>query len=147
VRGAGYGVAVTQENVELVKRCLAARGEGTYLDAWALFDPDVTIDLSARPDGRVYHGRREASEAMRAWVERWDDYRYDAEKFFDAGDRVVVFFREHGRGKESGAAAELVGATLWTIRDGKVVHTRTYTDRREALNAVGLRDEDDDARE
>jgi ketosteroid isomerase-like protein len=130
------------ENVKLVKRCLAARGEGTYLDAAALFDPDVTVDLSVRPDGRVYRGRREALEAMRAWVERWDDYRYEVERFFDVDDRVVVFFREVGRGKDSGASAELVGATVWTIRDGRVVHTQTFTDRRHALGAVGLHEED-----
>lgn len=134
-------MAVTQENVDLVRRCLAARGEGTYLEAGALFDPDVSVDLSVRPDGRVYRGRREALEAMRAWVQRWEDYRYEAERFFDAGDRVVVFFRELGRGRESGVAVELVGATVWTIHDGKVIRTRTYSDRREALNAVGIRDE------
>jgi ketosteroid isomerase-like protein len=132
---------MSRENVELVKRCLAARGDGTYLDAAALFDPDLTVDLSVRPDGRVYHGRREALEAMRACVERWDDYQYEAESFFDVEDRVVVFFREVGRGKGSGAAAQLVGATVWTIRDGRVIHTQTYTDRRRALDAVGLREE------
>lgn len=134
----GYVVPVSRANVELVKRCLAARGPGTYSEAAELFDADVVVDLSARPDGRVYRGRREALEAMRAWVDQWDDYDYEAEAFFDAGDRVVVFFRERGRGRGSGVATELVGATTWTVGDGRVVHTRTYTDRHEALAAVGL---------
>jgi ketosteroid isomerase-like protein len=133
---------MAQENIELVKRCIAARGEGTYRDAAGLFDPDVTVDLSVRPDGRVYHGRREALEAMRAWVERWDDYHYDAERFLDAEDRVVVFFREIGRGKGSGLTVELIGATVWTIRDGRVVHAQIFADRRQALDAVGLHEED-----
>ena len=77
---------------------------------------------------------------MRAWAETWDDYRFEAEECIAAGDEVVVFFRETGRGKESGAASELLGATVWTVRDGRVVHTKVYTDRREALGAVGLRE-------
>ena len=31
-----------------------------------------------------------------------------------------------------------MGATVWTVRHGRVVHTKVYTDRREALEAVGL---------
>ncbi len=75
-----------------------------------------------------------------AWVERWDDYSYEVEDFLDAGEEVVVLFRESGRGKESGATVEIVGATVWTICEGKVVRTKTYTDRRKALEAVGLQE-------
>ncbi len=130
---------MSQENVEIVQRCLAARADGgLYVDALDLIDPDVVVDLSARPDGRVYYGWRDAANALVTWVDRWDDYRYEAEDFLDAGEEVVVLFRESGRGKESGATVEIVGATVWTIREGKVVRTKTYTDRRKALEAVGL---------
>jgi ketosteroid isomerase-like protein len=120
----GYGVPVSLANVELVKRCLAARGPGTYSEASALFDPNLVVDLSARPDGRIYHGRREALEAMQVWVAHWDYYRYQAEAFFDAGDRVVVFYREHGRGKESRAATELAGALLCLTHFGRANSAR-----------------------
>ena len=129
---------MSQENVEVVRQCLAARGRGDYSTARELFHPEVVVDVSVRPDGRLYRGREEAAQGMRAWAETWDDYRYEAEEFIAAGDEVVVFFRETGRGKESGAASELLGATVWTVRDGRVVHTKVYTDRREALAAVGL---------
>jgi ketosteroid isomerase-like protein len=69
----------------------------------------------------------------------WDDYRYVPEEFLDAGDKVVVPFRESGRGRESGATSEMLGATVWTVRDGKVVHTKVYTNRRQALSDAGLR--------
>jgi ketosteroid isomerase-like protein len=129
---------MSQENVELVRRCLAARDRGDYRAASALFHPDVVVDLSARPDGRVYWGGRDAARAMQHWVDLWDDYSYEAEDVLDAGDSVVVLFRERGRAKASGASVELLGATVWTIRDGKVASSKTYTDRAEALAAVGL---------
>jgi ketosteroid isomerase-like protein len=131
---------MSQENVEVVRRCLAARDQGDYASARSLFDPRVVVDLSVRPDGRVYHGGADAAQAMRDWVERWEDYSYAAEEVLDAGENVVVFFRERGRGKGSGASTELVGATVWTLKEGKVVRMKTYTDRTEALEAVGLRE-------
>ena len=129
---------MSQQNVEIVWRCLAARDRGDYSTASELFDRDVVVDLSARPDGRIYYGRAEAAKALRSWVELWDDYGYEPEDVLDAGEKVVVLFRETGRGRESGAATVFLGATVWTIQHGKVVHTKTYTDRSEALEAVGL---------
>jgi len=129
---------VSQENLALIRRCVTARDPGSYAAVARLIDPEVVVDLSVRPDGRVYRGRRKAFEALRSWVDRWEDYSYEVERLIDAGDQVVVLFRETGRGKESGVASEIVGATVWTVADGKVVHTKTYTDRREALEAVGL---------
>ena len=129
---------MSRANVEIVQRCVAARDRGDYADAWALFDPDVIVDLSVRPDGRVYHGGPDALRAMEEWVDRWDDYSYVAEDVLDAGDEVVVLFRESGRGKDSGVTTELVGATVWTLREGRVIRMKTYTNRTEALEAVGL---------
>jgi ketosteroid isomerase-like protein len=131
---------MSRENVELVRQCLAARDLGDYRAAQELFHPDLVVDLTARPDGRVYRGREEAAEAMRAWVAVWDDYSYEPQEVIDAGDEVVVFFRETGRGKESGILTEFLGATVWTVEKGRVVRTKTYADRRQALEAVGVRE-------
>ena len=76
---------------------------------------------------------------MREWVRTWDEYVYEVERMIDAGDEVVVFFRERARSKDSGVSVQFLGATVWTVRDGLVVRTKTYTDRKEALEAVGLR--------
>ena len=130
---------MSRENVEVVRRCLAARDRGDYLAAWSLFDSGVEVDLTARPDGRVYYGP-DAAKAMEDWVSRWEDYRYVPEEVLDAGDEVVVLFRESGRGKDSGVTTELLGATVWTLRGGRVVRMKTYTDRAEALEAAGLRE-------
>ena len=128
---------MSQENVEVVLRCIEARDRGDYAAARDLFDPNLVVDLSARPDGRLYFAGKDAARAMREWVELWHDYTYEVQEVVDAGDEVVVLFREAGRGKESGAAIELLGATVWTVREGRVVRTKTYTDRREAFEAVG----------
>jgi ketosteroid isomerase-like protein len=69
-----------------------------------------------------------------------DDYRMEPERFIDAGgERVLVFSREGGRGKGSGAEVSThLTAHLWTLKDGKAVRMQSYWERADALEAVGL---------
>ena len=72
--------------------------------------------------------------------EAFDDYRMVPEEFIDAGDdQVLVFSREGGRGKGSGAPVQTnPTAHLWTLRDGKAIRMQSYWERDEALEAAGL---------
>ena len=65
-------------------------------------------------------------------------------RFIDAGgDRVLVFSREGGRGKGSGAEVFThLTAHLWTLKDGKAVRMQSYWERVDALAAVGLSEQD-----
>ena len=62
------------------------------------------------------------------------------EEFIDAGDdQVLVFSREGGRGRGSGAEVMTQPtAHLWTIRNGRAVRMQSYWERTEALEAAGL---------
>ena len=62
------------------------------------------------------------------------------EEFIDAGDdQVLVFSREGGRGRGSGAEVQTnPTAHLWTIRAGKAVRMESYWERSAALEAAGL---------
>jgi ketosteroid isomerase-like protein len=63
----------------------------------------------------------------------------DAERFIDAGDRVVVIATMRGRGGASGVAVERRHGSVWTIRDGKAVRFQWFHEPDNALEAVGLR--------
>ncbi|HWH45255.1 MAG TPA: nuclear transport factor 2 family protein [Thermoleophilaceae bacterium] len=131
---------MSSENLDIVRRCVTARDSSGYAAVARFIHPDVVVDLTARPDGRIFRGRAEAARALQSWIGQWEEYSYEAERFIDAGEHIIVFFREHGRGRESGVTSEIVGATVWTVAAGKVIATKTYTNRREALDAVGLRE-------
>ena len=77
-------------------------------------------------------------------AEAFDDYRMAPERFIDAGDdRVLVFSREGGRGKGSGAEVETHLTThLWTLKNGRAVRMQSYWERADALKAVGLTEQD-----
>jgi ketosteroid isomerase-like protein len=67
-----------------------------------------------------------------------DEFRVTPERFFDAGDRVVVIESIRARGRTSNVAVESRSASVWTLRDGQIIHMKTSYDPQEALEAVGL---------
>jgi ketosteroid isomerase-like protein len=68
----------------------------------------------------------------------WSVWRFEPDRFFDAGDRVVVFIRVIAMGMASGVPVELADGHVLTIRDGRIISTRVYRDRADALKAAGL---------
>src|SRR3954447_11091484 len=72
------------------------------------------------------------------WLLPWETYRTETEEITDLGDRVLQFATEFGR--RSGATGEARGdnASVWTFSDGRLIRFHGYSDRTEALEAVGL---------
>ena len=68
----------------------------------------------------------------------WSEWRFEPERFIEAGDRVVVFQRVVATGRASGAPIELTSTQVVTVRDGRMTSSCVYRDRAEALKAAGL---------
>ena len=75
-------------------------------------------------------------------ADAWDRQRIEPERLIEAGDQVVVFQREHQRGRSSGLELVDETAALIDLRDGRVVRIQGYMDRAAALRAAGLSDEE-----
>jgi ketosteroid isomerase-like protein len=104
----------------------------------AVFHDDFE-GLAVRPGGRlIWRGLDELRAGWVDWVEPWDSYYTVIEDVIDLGDRVLVLLRDHGRRKDLDAEVELRGASVWTVRDGKVARVEFYTNRDQALEAAGL---------
>jgi uncharacterized protein len=133
---------MSQENVEIVR--------GIY-DAWALSDfpgsehlLDPEIEYVNPPDA-VEPGTRYGLAAFRraveqVFVEGWESWRYEPERFTPCGDRVAVVLRYRARGRGSRVDVEGRMSALWTLRGGKVVRFEWFQGPAEALEAVGLRE-------
>src|SRR2546423_1022597 len=89
----GTGRAMSQENVEVVRRHMQAVLVGDYEAALADYDPEVEFDASVRPEGHVYRGREGVAEAMRVWSGTWEDWKVEVKETIDAGDRVLMLAR------------------------------------------------------
>jgi ketosteroid isomerase-like protein len=107
--------------------------------ALELFAEDVVCDVSERPGGRIWHGPLGVRDAMVEWRGAWEEWELETERYVDAGaDRVLILWRERGRGKGSGVPIEQRGGNLLTIREGRIVHIRLYMDQQAALVAAGV---------
>ncbi len=78
--------------------------------------------------------------AKRTLLDSFEEISVAPERFFDLGERILVFATFHAKGRGSGAPTDAQQAHLLTVRDGKVVEWRAFGDRRKALEAAGLRE-------
>jgi ketosteroid isomerase-like protein len=135
---------MSQENVEVVRSVFGAVNRGDRETAFGLADPEIVVDATRRVFNPTTYG---GIEGLRQWADDMDDvwqkFRVEVIEFIDAGDRVVVVIRLHGKGKTSGIEVQQRVAGIWSVRNGRVVRVEIgYTDPREALEAVGLSEQD-----
>jgi ketosteroid isomerase-like protein len=134
---------VSQANVDVTRRGYEAFAEGGEF-AFEFLDPEIEwLGPRGFPDlAEPHYGHDGVRRYMEKLSEVFEEYRMVPEEFIDAGtDQVLVFAREGGRGKGSGAEVQThPTAHLWTIRDGKAVRMQSYWERSDALEAVGRRE-------
>jgi uncharacterized protein len=133
---------MTQGNVELVRTLFSAFDRADYEAALEALDSEVEWQV---PPGisigrEVYRGRDEVQRGFAEWLAAWDTFRFEAEEILDQGEHVVVAGMQISRGRGSGVEVRLPTFHVFTLRDGKVTRHRSYRERSEALDAVGLRD-------
>jgi ketosteroid isomerase-like protein len=134
---------MSQENVEVVRKACEAWVRGDFDAVFEINHPEVewdTTHFEGWPENQVYSGREEVTRFLGEWLASWDSYEAGVDELLDAGDLVVVFWWQRMTGRGSGVPVELDSAQIWTIRDGQPIRIDSYTDRAEALEAVGLRE-------
>ncbi len=142
---------MSRENVELLKSLLPPSGTdilplirddeafARMREALSPFLADDFQGTTVLPSlTRPFTGLEGFREAWLDWLEPWATYRSTIEELIDAGDRVVNLVRDYGRREGMNEEVELIGAAIWTIREGKVARYDAYADRAEALEAAGL---------
>ena len=135
---------MSRENVERVERMLR-EAQHNPAALYEVLDDDVHWDVEALnlPDTPpTYCGPEGVREFFRRWVGTFDEWGFQPVEMIDAGDSVVAHIHQWGRGKGSGATVDQYFWQVWTLRDRKVVRTTHRYDKADALEAVGLREED-----
>ena len=87
----------------------------------------------------TYYGLDQIRQALEEFYEPWESVRYELDELIDAGEDVVASVTGYFRGRD-GMEVRTRTAFVWTIRDGAIAHICFYQERREALEAVGLRE-------
>jgi ketosteroid isomerase-like protein len=133
---------MSRENVEVVRLVVDAvnRRDADALTALLTADAEIVPIRAALEEGTVFRGPGMAARWLTAVDEAWDDLRTEISELRDLGDRVVAFGRLRGRGRESGAAVDVEVVSVIRFRDGLITWMRVFSNRAEALEAVGLRE-------
>jgi ketosteroid isomerase-like protein len=139
------------QNVERVRKLYAEWAQGNFGTTRDYFDPEVEFQWiwpsgqqwTALAQGIADHeGRVQGLEQLYAvfvdWLKTWERFTVHAEEFIEVDDQVLVLYRRQARMRGTDSTIEQEGATLWTLRDGKLVHGLDFGDRAEALEAAGL---------
>jgi ketosteroid isomerase-like protein len=138
---------MSQENVEVVERLFDAAARRDSAAVFDIYDAYIVWDASRTErgamTGKVVLGREALLKWLREWYEPWETVDDILGHLVDAGQqRVVSSMIQRGRGRTSGVeVAEELG-TVWTIQDGKIIRAVWFPSRAEALEAVGLSEQD-----
>jgi ketosteroid isomerase-like protein len=100
------------------------------------FEAVIPPELSAEPD--TYRGHEGVRRYFASFDDAVDEVRFEPQRFWDAGEAVVVAMRLTARGKQTGIPVEQRYAQIWTFRDDMAARVRTFTSLRDALDAAGL---------
>jgi hypothetical protein len=79
---------------------------------------------------------------MRDFYEVFAEIHVVVSEIRDIGDRALLIGRLRVRGKESGVETESPASYVVDLGNSKVIQVRTYLDPDEALEAVGLSEQD-----
>lgn len=98
----------------------------------------IAEDLEyVNPPYAVESGTRVGRSALGRIRDVYPDFRWDPERFVDAGADVVVIGTARGT-SESGVQVTMRQGYIWTILEGKAVRFRWFNDPGEALQAAGV---------
>jgi ketosteroid isomerase-like protein len=133
---------MSRENVEIVKAAYDAYNREDWDAAYKDAAPGLEVDFS-RSVGpwRGVYGLDQIRRFVEEFRETWESARMEPHEFIEAGDLVVVPQTQHLNGR---GGIEVVGSAtfVWTIRNGAIERMVMYQSRQDALEAVGLSEQD-----
>ena len=121
----------------MVRRWNAAYNERDFDTLLRLTDPNIEFRSIFVIDSifRGYDGFRTYFKQI---DDAYDRFRVVPERFVDAGAAVLAVTRAEWRGKGSGVEGTMPLFIPAWVKAGRVFHIHTYTEGKEAFEAVGL---------
>jgi ketosteroid isomerase-like protein len=139
---------MSTENVETITRLydefLARPERVSDPGLFQFFDPAVEIRQSASFLGTegTFHGYDGLARSGREAVVVFRDLPWVPIRLIARGDHVVATGEARGYGKHSDVEVNERVAHVWTLRGGRIVAWHVYMDPTQALEAIGLSEQD-----
>jgi ketosteroid isomerase-like protein len=127
---------------DFLRRGYEAWAEGGMDAIVHMLDPQIEWDLSNWADWPedVYYGHDGFRRFWADYLSVWEEVEFIFDGIIEAGDnQIVVFLRQHALGKASGIQVHSPSyAQIATVRGERITRLAFYSNRDEALAAVGL---------
>lgn len=124
---------------EALKEAYAALNRNDIPAFVKVLDPQIErIEPPGFPQSGTYRGLASVTAHISAARETWAEGSCEPERFIAAGDKVIVLAHVRVRLKAESEWRDGQVADVFTFRNGKAVHWRTFVDRRQALAWAGI---------
>jgi ketosteroid isomerase-like protein len=133
---------MSEKNIEVVRQFLATfiEVDEALVEADRLKEycaPEATITLPQPMEAELHLDQ--FIDFRAGWMEPYDEWDYEPEKFLDAGsNRVLVLFHQRGKLRESDSWIEMHYGIAYTVEEGLIMGARMYLTQEGALEAAGL---------
>jgi ketosteroid isomerase-like protein len=138
---------MSQENVEIVRASFEAWNARDMEALFAHSHPDLVYHpRTDEPDPSSHVGRDAFEQLTYGFVDSFSEATFEVLELIDAGDHVIASTVLHvvlrGQGSASGAGVSDTYVFVYKLRDGLIVEGWEYRTKQEALEAVGLTEQD-----
>jgi ketosteroid isomerase-like protein len=132
---------MSEENVEVVERAIAAINERDIDGYLACCTEDVRLRTPLSPVAGVYEGAVGIRRFFADIEDAGPDFRLDLERLQGVGgERVLAFLRVTSHGRASGLPSPAETGNVYEFEEGKIRRIEVFIERAEALEAAGLRE-------
>ena len=137
---------MSQENIDVIQRTTRAHNEGDIEGIVEVTHPEIEMKLIGGfadiAGGSSFSGHAGVRRFFTDWFATFETVRLDHEKFIEASENVVSVSKLKATVAGSPVPVELLFGIVWGFKEGKVVQYDGYYELREALEAVGLPEQD-----
>ena len=138
---------MSQENMEIVRAAFDTWNARPGEPDFAFFHPELVYHPRAdEPDPSPHVGLDAYKRLVHGFVESFSEVTFEVLELIDANDFVitstVLHAVLHGQESASGAGVSDTYVFVYKLRDGLVVEGWEYRTKQEALEAVGLSEQD-----
>jgi ketosteroid isomerase-like protein len=135
---------MSQENVEIVRQSLEAFRRRDAGAIEALWHPDGEFrSLTLAIEGGTFRLGRDAQRYLDEVDSVMEEWHSEDEQFIEVDEeRVVLLYRVVGRGKGSRVPISQPLGAVFTLRGARITLGEVYLDQNDALEAVGLSEQD-----
>ena len=128
----------SHKTIRALRAAYAAFNRADFDAAVAPLDSQIEWSEPAEfPGGGSYHGREAVKGYLRQSRAGWAEGSSEPERFITAGNRIVVFVYARFRKKGSNEWQVVRLADVYTVRGGKIVQMKAFSDRQQALKWAG----------